>query len=112
MASESVKAFDAVRDYVAAHDFTQDETDKAILTYAGRYFRPFRPTGFDSVCVAGMLGGIGNEERQKDYEDILAVRPEQVREALLAHLDTAKVPFTDFYLGPTPCRGTVPVALS
>ena len=109
--TEYIEIREQVRAFVEAHDFTQDEVGKAILTCAGKYYKPFRPVGFASLCAGALLNGIGNDECQKDYEAVLAVTPAQVRDALLNRLDTEKVPFNDFCLGPTPVRGDTPVEI-
>ncbi len=105
------RAFEQVRAFVEGRDFTADEIGKAILTCAGKYFKPFRPVGFASLCAGALLNGIGNEECQKDYEALLSVTPVQVKEALLKHLDMEHVPYNDFCLGPSPVRGDTPVEI-
>jgi len=105
------RAFDGLQGFVESHDFTQEEVEKAILTCAGRYLRPFRPVGFASLCAAGLQGKVGNDECRGDYEALLAVKPQEVKEAMVRRLDFTRVPYNDFALGPVPVKGTAPVEI-
>ena len=103
------RAFDGVQKFVSGHDFTRDEVEKAILTCAGDYLKPFRPAGFAIACSTDLQRKVGNEEYRRDYEAILAVTPAQVKEAMMRRLDFSSVPYNDFMLGPVPVKGTAPV---
>ncbi len=98
--TNTYQVFDRLHQYVADHNFTDEEVSKAVLNQAGSFFRPDRPAELCSACSLAIFHGRGEAERQAEFDALMSLTPKAVKNAGLRLLDPASARWNDCAIGP------------
>ncbi|MBP5301137.1 MAG: hypothetical protein J6Y80_06995, partial [Victivallales bacterium] len=112
-ARNTYRVFDALPDYLRKHTFTEREVGQAVLSAAGGFLRPDRPAELCIMAANHLWHDRTEEERQREFEALLAITPREVKEVANRFFDPQSARYNDCAAGPASAAiaGFTPISL-